>query len=343
MRMIKFAPRVLAASLSLVAFAGASSTAGAVDCRKPDGAIGLEPCVVSHAPRAVAGLAMDAGVSATIPDDPASLEGLLPLDLADMGLADGDLADGMKAWGALPGLYVALPPSSTTPFKPATGPGMLGTWSKLEMERIGDDARTRSGAGLKFTPSRSATVGMSLESEESVVAASLTEQTKMAATFDLKPSPLIIFEAKVAWAQHSVGALASRDTQSAQSELSARLNGDWRLGAFKLAPNVTVVHASDAGVADVAGTMIGTVVVAPTISRPVTLDHARALEPFLTFKQELEINAPALRSGSTILTNPPDQRVAASSWKNAIPIVSASRPMSRTWTPSAIPCEASFA
>ncbi|MEZ5853552.1 MAG: CoA transferase [Hyphomicrobiaceae bacterium] len=298
MSMRKMGPAGLAMGLCVVVTLAASALARADDCSSGAAGSGGVGCAASDATAGdVSYVPSAAPLSATIGDEQTTLDAGPQLDLSDSVLA-GDVG----AREVLPGLHVTEPTSSMTPDLPATGLTSLGTWRKLEMERVGESALTRSGVGWNYKASRSATLGMSLESEERNADVSLTEQTRMAATFGLKPSPLLSFEAKAAWAQQSAGDVASRDIQSAQNELSARLSGDWRVGAFKVAPNVTVAHAQDGGGTDVATTGLGTVVVAPTISRPVTLDGAKALEPFLTFKQEMEINGLSLQAGAPVLT-----------------------------------------
>ncbi len=198
----------------------------------------------------------------------------------------------------------AIQPATTPATSRVTGPkpaadGMgLGTWSKVEKLSTREDARTRSGLGLDYKPSRSTTIGMAVESEETIASTSLTEQSKLGATFGLKSSPLLSFEAKAAWARQGSGDLASQVTHSAHSERSARIDGDMRLGGFKLAPSVSVTQTTEIGAADTSKAPKGTLIVAPSISRPVALDPSRALEPFLTYKQEIDISAPALQAGS---------------------------------------------
>jgi hypothetical protein len=297
--MITIEPKVLAAGISIVAVIAISAPARGADCGTSTGGSNVSKggpnipgCNRAKAARRATSSALTR-LPATFSEDLTLLYPSLAIDLDETELT--------KRLDA-PSPQVTWPPPLLMAPKPAEEAAMLGSWSKSETERNGEDTRTRSGAGVNYKPSTSATIGMTVESEENNVDASLTEQTKLAATFGLKPSPLLTFEATAAWAHQNAGNLVSLGTQSAQNELSARIKGDWQLGAFKLAPNLTVAHATEVGAPDIPSATKGTVVVAPTISRPVTLDHAQALEPFLTFKQEMDLNAPALHVGSAIKT-----------------------------------------
>lgn len=114
----------------------------------------------------------------------------------------------------------------------------------------------------------------------------------------MKPSPLLSFEAKAATARQVSGDLAGSGNQSAHNELSARAEGDWRLGGFKVAPSVSVARAAEAGGADSAKPPKGTIIVAPSISRPVPLGDAKTLEPFFGLKQEIDMAAGPAQPGS---------------------------------------------
>jgi hypothetical protein len=217
----------------------------------------------------------------------------LAFDLDDTELMKRLDAPGGKVTSPL--LSLPTPAASASPF---------GTWTKLETERNGDEGRTKSGVGLNYKPAQTATFGMAVESEENKVDTSLSEQTKLAATFGLKPSTLFNFEARAAWAHQNSGTELHTDAQSAQGELSARINGDWQLGAFKLAPNLTVTRPAEVAMVEGANVPRGSIVVAPTLSRAVKLDGTQALEPFVTFKHEIDISsaAAATHVGSTLKT-----------------------------------------
>lgn len=284
MRMITTAPRVLAAAASAVAVFAVSAPALGAECRdEPKPA----ECKSTAKRRSASGILNEARLPATIADDTDWLDPAFAIDFDESEIA--------KALSA-PGVQVAWP-SSLPAAKPPGDTPVIGMWSKLDMERAGESARTRSGVGLSYKPSRSATIGMTVEGEESRADAALTEQTKMAAVLGLKPSPIFSFEASAAWAHQNAGDAANLSAQSTQNELSARISGDWQLGAFKLAPSVSVAQSSELGATETAGATKGSIVVAPKISRPVALDHAQTLEPFLTFRQEFDFSAQASHAG----------------------------------------------
>lgn len=282
------APRVLAASITIIAVIIISTPAPGADCSRSASASNTSNLAGCTQPKVTL---RAASIASEELNDLAWLELPLTIDFDEAALTK-------KLEEA--GLASAQPSASLAPPKPSVGATGIGTWSKLETERLGENSSTRSGVGVNYKPSRTATVGMAVESEENKVDATLTEQTKLAATLGLKPSPLINFEASAKWANQSTSHLVTWGAPNAQSELSASLNGDWLLGAFKFAPSVTVAHATEVGLPDAANASKGTIVVAPTISRPVALDHAQALEPFLTYKQELDISAPAPHTGLAV-------------------------------------------
>lgn len=267
------------AVLCLTVLVVQTATARASDCVRGEGARAVTNCLAAGAAR--------------MPADSEPFDPSLALEFGGMDL---DVPQG--SFGPLPGVQVTWP--SLAPIKAAPGHALFGTWSKLEQERGAEDTRTSSGAGLNIKPNRAATIEMKVESEESSVDAALSQQTKLAAIFNLAPSPLLSFEAKAAMTQQSVD-VAGGDAQSAQHELSARLSGDWRFGGYKLMPNLSISRAAtDAALPGIATGPMSTIVVAPTLSRPVKLDKTAAFEPFLTYKQELGIGP--FHAGSALVT-----------------------------------------
>lgn len=297
--MISSASRVLAAVITVATSATTVGTVLADGCSTTGEGVTAADCsarqpvrseVRSPATRNLAQMRWPEALS----DEPISAE-LFEMPLA-LELETSDLIDASRAAASQRAPSASM--SRVTPSKFAADSTGLGTWSKVEKLSTRDDDRTRSGLGLDYKPSRSASIGMAVESEENLALTSLTEQSKLGATFGLKPSPLLSFEAKAAWARQGSGDLASHVTHSAHSERSARIDGDMRLGGFKLAPSVSVTQTTELGAADTAKAPKGTLIVAPSISRPFNLAPSRALEPFLTYKEKLDIGAPALHAGS---------------------------------------------
>lgn len=99
-------------------------------------------------------------------------------------------------------------------------------------------------------------------------------------------------------ARQGAGDLSSPGLPSTHNEISAKVEGDWRLGGFKVAPSVSVARAADAGGTEPAKVPKGTVIVAPSISRPVALGEARTFEPFFGLKQEIDLTAPSVQPGA---------------------------------------------
>ena len=287
-----FVPRVLAAGLGGVAIAALIGAAQAIDC---GGAASGPPAAGCNAGRAARRAPLPTAevmtIPAAFPDDTALLDALLAIDLGDMAMVRG-----LES----PGVLVAAPSPASA--MPAAGTTAIETWSKLETERRGEDARTLSSIGVGYRPSAAATLKMSLESEEASVDDTLTAATRMTATLGLKPSSIVGFETSAAWAHLNSGQLGSWTAQNAQSELSARINGNLKLGDFKLTPSVTVAHPAEVALTEGASVPKGTIVLSPTISRPIALDHAQALEPFLTVKEQIAISSQALEPAAPLKT-----------------------------------------
>ncbi len=118
----------------------------------------------------------------------------------------------------------------------------------------------------------------------------------------MRLTPNLTLDAKAAWGQGSVDAGAG-NLASDRSLAEARLKGNWSVNDWRLSPSASVSRVTESA-ANVPGTAVEVerLSVGPEIARPVPLGDGRVVEPFLHYKNSLDLDAASalLQSGSPV-------------------------------------------
>ena len=183
---------------------------------------------------------------------------------------------------------LSLPPPSLM------GRPDLDLWSTLDVKGL-DDGTARAAAGeigADYKVNRNTVVGLAVGiGDEETVSAS--EENYMLTTYlGLRPAMPITFDAKAAWGETS-DTLADQSFTSTRGLVSAQVRGGWQFNNVEIASVLSIAHAVENLSESAGGETIekSTITIAPRISRSFKLDDGQKLEPFLTYKREIDIDA----------------------------------------------------
>ncbi len=170
----------------------------------------------------------------------------------------------------------------------------LDVWRKVEGGADIDDGTTaaKGAVGADYRLGRNGRVGVKAEAQDMAQQRGLIqrESRTIGAHLGYTPSPHLKLEAEAGWGKTG-GAVAGQAYDNQEGGLSARIKSNLSIGKVKVAPSVTIKR----GLTEGAGGFVqkDTITLAPHVSRPLQLEGGRTLEPFVTYKDEIDFGAAA--------------------------------------------------
>ena len=176
----------------------------------------------------------------------------------------------------------------------------LDAWVKMETAQGAIAERvTSTKVGADYRIGRSALVGFSAASQEKDLGAQQAQA--VASYFAVKPLPMVTLDGRAGVLEAHAGPLDGM-TSAQQRFAMARLKSELPVGAFKLAPTVSISQGSetiresgkDAGRdAGSAAHESGTLGFAPRLSRPFELKSGAKVEPYVSLDRKLALEQQA--------------------------------------------------
>jgi hypothetical protein len=179
----------------------------------------------------------------------------------------------------------------------------LDVWSTVNVQGLDQDANRakRGGVGADYKLDRGTVVGATMERRESeMLAAGLGTQAAvddytLAAYFATRANSAVTFDARAQRGETNAN-LVGHAFATTQSAVAGRVRGNWSFENVRIAPSVSVAHGTDTPDSTrVSADAIekNTVTLEPRVSHPIRLGGGQVLEPFVSFKRQIEI-APAI-------------------------------------------------
>lgn len=191
------------------------------------------------------------------------------------------------------------PESLKLPVPPAVPEYNLDVWSAVDVQGLDQDAavaRSEVGADYKLTKNSVAGVAVQLGGNENVTGSD--DDYMLSTYFGVRPLKPITLDASAAWGEKSETLLDEQAT-SERSVVTARARGEWQVNKIDITPEVSISHAEE-NVGSQAGqgsTEKSTLTFAPRISRKFELEDGQKIEPFVRYKNEVDVGAPDAAAG----------------------------------------------
>lgn len=181
------------------------------------------------------------------------------------------------------------PPSTSAPFD---------VWSTVDVQGLDTDAAKsrRSSVGADYKLDRSTVIGAAVEMRDTTAGASgaLAEgDTTVAAYAAMRQLQWLTLDARAAWGQTSTS-LPGHAFAATQNVLAARARGNWSFSSIRFTPSVSIGHGIDVAEDTLVRSETvrrSTIAIVPRLSRPIALGQGQTLEPFVTYKRELDLGS----------------------------------------------------
>lgn len=191
------------------------------------------------------------------------------------------------------------PESLKLPAPPAVPEYKLDVWSAVDVQGLDQDtaiARSEVGADYKLTKNTVAGVAVQLGGNENVTGSD--DDYMLSTYFGVRPLKPITLDASAAWGEKS-DTLLDEQATSERSVLTARARGNWQVNKIDIAPEVSLSHAEEDvnGLAGEGSVEKSTLTFAPRISRKFEFKDGQKIEPFVTYKNEINVGTPDFAAG----------------------------------------------
>jgi hypothetical protein len=191
------------------------------------------------------------------------------------------------------------PESLKLPAPPVVPEYKLDVWSAVDLHGLDRDtaiARSELGADYKITKNSVAGVAAQFGGNENVTGSN--NDYMLSTYFGVRPLKPITLDASAAWGEKAATAI-DENAVSERSVVTARARGEWQVEKVNIVPELSLSHAEEtvSGPTGDGATEKSTLTFAPRLSRKFELKDGEKIEPFVTYKNEINVGAPDLAAG----------------------------------------------
>ncbi len=185
-----------------------------------------------------------------------------------------------------------LAPGLVMPKPAVASPAGFDVWSRVDVNGVGEADRheTKGLLGADYKIAKSALFGISAIAGEDATLDRSGQNYGLAAYAALRPAVPLAFDARAAWFDEAA-TVGEQDLAGSRSTVSAKVSGKWSFDSVKFTPVVSLSQETESAALAAGGTKTETsrIAVEPRISRPFDLDGGGRIEPFVSFKGEVDV------------------------------------------------------